>query len=220
MDDTTTEPVSTPRRGIPRPWIIAAIVLLLIGGGVAADEIADRYFIVRNWGVVEEGGLYRSGQISRHLIKDTLADHGIDLIVFLSIDKPNRPDVQAEQQAAGELNIPRKLYDLHGDGTGEITLYADAIAEVAKARRDGKQVLVHCHAGAQRTGVFVAAYRMLVTGATPEQAKEELFDGGHDPDSNPNLIPYLTGNMRRLAELLVERGVIERVPEPLPMLPT
>src|SRR5687768_14064086 len=151
------------RRWFATPWVIALIVAALVGAGVLADEIADRYFIVRNWNVVEPGGLYRSGQITRHQIEPTLRRHGIDVIVFLSLDNPDRPDVVAEQRASEELKIERLNYDLNGDGTGKIEQYADAIAEVARARRDGKQVLVHCHAGAQRTGVLIAAYRMLVT---------------------------------------------------------
>lgn len=39
-------------------------------------------------------------------------------------------------------------------------------------------IFVHCHHGSDRTGLMVAAYRVVVTGWTKEQAIWEMVEGG------------------------------------------
>jgi hypothetical protein len=95
----------------------------------------------------------------------------------------------------------------------------DQQAEVAIAsERKGVPVLVHCSAGAQRTGACVAFYRLLVRGEPAESVYAELPRYGWDPKTDQILIDYANSNMRTLAELLVARHVIERVPDKLPQL--
>ena len=50
------------------------------------------------------------------------------------------------------------------NGTGKVQRYADAIAEVAEARRAGVPVLVHCAAGARRSAAVISMYQLLVEG--------------------------------------------------------
>ena len=55
-------------------------------------------------------------------------------------------------------------------------------AKVVEAMRDLRAasgpVLVHCHHGADRTGLIVALWRILVEGWSKEAAKRELVEGG------------------------------------------
>ena len=71
---------------------------------------------------------------------------------------------------------------------------------------------------AQRTGACVAFYRLLVRGEPAESVYAELPRYGWDPKTDQILIDYANSNMRTLAELLVARHVIERVPDKLPQL--
>jgi protein tyrosine/serine phosphatase len=80
-------------------------------------------------------------------------------------------------------------------------------------------VLVHCVAGAQRTGGVIAGYEMLVEKKPVDEAYSQMRKYGHDPRDNPHLIDYLNAHMGELAKMLVDRHVIDRVPVPLPMLP-
>ncbi len=43
---------------------------------------------------------------------------------------------------------------------------------------------------------------------------------GYGPKQSPELIAFLNRNMRRMAYQLVEKGVLEAVPDKLPLLPT
>ena len=118
------------------------------------------------------------------------------------------------------MDLEHYRYQLGGDGTGDIARYADAIETIAKCRAEGKPVLVHCAAGSQRTGGVVASFRVLVLKQDPKDAVAEMARYDWDPVEDVDLLAFVNGHMPKLAEMLVERGVIEEVPNPLPLLPT
>jgi len=209
----------TARKRVSRTQFVALIlVALLIGAGVWWYKGGRYKFYARNWGVVDAGMVYRSGQVSSGLIEQTLLEHKIGVVLFLSGDKMQREDVRTEVETCKRLGIERLNFPLGGDGTGDLVQYADAVAMMVKATKAGKPVVVHCHTGAQRTGGAVVFYRTLVQGLSGHDATVELESYGHDPDDNGNLIPYLNKNMAEMARLLVERGTIEKVPDPLPVI--
>lgn len=61
---------------------------------------------------------------------------------------------------------------------GEVT-EALLVSALRKFRAAPKPVLVHCWHGSDRTGVFVAAYRIVFQGWTREAAAEEFRHGGY-----------------------------------------
>ena len=89
---------------------------------------------------------------------------------------------------------------------------------MAECHRDGKSFLVHCHAGAQRTGSVIAAFRVLVLGHPAEDAYAELGRYGWDADDDQVLLTYLNRNLPRVAEELAARGLITKVPVPFPVV--
>ncbi len=197
--------------------LLAGATICIVLAVVWHNGLCD-LLIPRNFGEVEPG-LYRSGQISSRLIERTLKDHGIAEIVVLSNDDGNGgQDSQAEAAAAQRLGIERQVFPLSGDGTGRIDIYAAAVAAIDKARKENKPVLVHCVAGAQRTGGVIAAYRLLVEHLPADQAVAEMRRFGHDPTANPHLLEYLNDHMAQLAQNLVDLGVLQRVPDPLPVV--
>ena len=56
-------------------------------------------------------------------------------------------------------------------------------AKVVEAMRDLRAVqgpvLVHCHHGADRTGLIIALWRQLYEGWSKDEAKRELVEGGY-----------------------------------------
>src|SRR5579863_2881874 len=173
-----------------RPKFLVAVVVVIAAVVVAVNHeqvtaLRDR-FIPKRWGVVQAGKIYRSGQISRHLVKQVLEANNIRTVVDLTFD--NREDVNqaAELAAIAELGIERKLCPLDSDGTGDPHIYALAVAAVAASAREGKPVLVHCIAGAQRTGGVVALYRLLIEGRSPAFVLEEMQNYAYDPQRSPS----------------------------------
>lgn len=205
------------RRGVPKLLIALGLVAGVVGGAYALWETVLEYrFVAKRFGVVEDG-VYRSGQLSVQMVEKTLANHDIEVVVSLRPDQPGNPEHEAEQKAVKDLGIEWKVFPLLGDGTGDIARYADAIEAIDDAKKEGKPVLVHCHAGAYRTGGVVAAYRVLVKGESPQVAWAEMRRYKWD-DDDVELPNYLNEHMEELATLLVERGVIDKVPDPLPVL--
>jgi protein tyrosine phosphatase (PTP) superfamily phosphohydrolase (DUF442 family) len=209
-----TDRHKSSKRAILTIGLVVAVVAVSI---LVWEEVLEDRLIPKRWGVVVPGAIYRSGQLSPALVEKTLDEHGIELVVSLCADEPDDAEHLAEQQAVVNLGIERRVYPLHGDGTGDITYYAQAISDLLESKRLGRPVLVHCAAGASRTGGVVAAYRMLVEGVDPADAWAEMTRYDWDPD-DPDPPRYLNENMAELCHLLVQMGVIEDVPDPLPML--
>jgi protein-tyrosine phosphatase len=198
--------------------ILFALLVLGVAAPIAWNNGLRDQFIPRNFGVVEPGRLYRSGQISARLIEPTLRNNGIKSIVALADAGMKPADLAAEQRAAADLGIERKVFPLSGDGTGRVEQYAQALAAIDRSIRQGKPVLVHCVAGAQRSGGVIAAYHVLVEKRSPVEAYAEMHRFGHDPHENPLLLQYLNNHMGELAHRLVELDIIEQVPDPIPIV--
>jgi protein tyrosine/serine phosphatase len=200
-------------------WVIASILCGLAVWYICdnAGKWKDR-FVPRKLRTVEAGQIYASGQIDRHLLRQVLVDDHIKVIVSLVSDDPTDADVAAEMQAANELGIQRYIDPLDGDGTGDIHSYANAITQIAQAQKENRPVLVHCSSGAQRSNGATYYYRVLVQHWNADDAAREMTRNGHSSKSNPALIPYLNSHIREMAGLLVQNGVIDQIPDPLPQI--
>ena len=199
------------RRVLTTVAIVAATIYVL-------DEFVKYRVIAKRFGVVYPGEVYRSGQISKWMFEKTVQANGIQVVIDLNGIEQNDEHQAAEIASAKKLGLEHHRFPLGGDGRGDIRRYADAIAVIAACRKDGRPVLVHCSAGAQRTGGVVATYRMLVEEEPPAKAWDEMVQYGWKPAKEQELLDYVNENMAELARLLVERGVIARIPEPLPQL--
>jgi tyrosine-protein phosphatase SIW14 len=213
--DTSLLKPKAGRRRLPVAVTVAIVVAIAIA--VWQGAIKDRV-VPKRFGVVEQGRIYRSGQLSASLVKRVLARHNIRVIVDLTTNDPNNPDQRAEIRAASELGIEIIKLPLGGNGTGDVNNYARAITTISQAERKAIPVLVHCAAGAQRTGGVIAAYRLLVQKKDPGFVIGELKRYGWSPKGNPALLPFLNSNMAELAIMLKQAGVINEIPAPLPRL--
>ena len=196
-------------------WLAVAAVA---AGVTIWETVLKERFVPRRWGVVEPGMIYRSGMLSEHVVEETLTRHGIRVIVSLVNEEYGRADQNAERRVADKLGIERLVFPLDGDGTGEVDVYAQAVAAIDRARKAGRPVLVHCVAGTNRTGGVIAVYRLLVQGKRPAQAYAEMRHYRWDPRDNPDLLKFLNDHMGELARQLADMGVIGQVPDPLPQL--
>ena len=144
-------------------------------------------------------------------------EDNIKTIIDLQGEKEDASQ-EAEQQAVHDLAIDYHRYPLSGDGTGKIENYASAIQTLVQSKNAGKPVLIHCSAGTQRTGVAVAYYRVLVENQPPSTAYSEMRQYAWNPTRDAKALQYLNDHMAELAQLLVDRGVIDHVPQPIPKL--
>jgi len=164
---------------------------------------------LRNWGVVVPGLVYRSGQLDSKMIEPTLRENSIELIINLQGENDEDFDQMREQRAAREMGIEFERYGMGGNGVGSVKRYVAAIASIARAEREQRPVLVHCAAGAKRTGGVIACYRMLVHGWSRDRTREEMQRYGYDPEDDVRLTEFLADNLDEITSLLRQQGVLE-----------
>ncbi len=221
MDGQSTAQSTAQSESRPGKFHSIGVVLTLIAfiafGVVLWEEGLKDRVRKKKLGLVEPR-LWRSGQISRFMIGPTLSQVSPDLIVSMSYDNPENPHNMAEFEAAKALGIRRQHVNLSGDGTGDPGEYVDAVQWIVEALQRDETVLVHCWAGTERTSGVVSLYRVLFRGESPADAVTHMRGYGHDVDEGV-LINYLNQNIGAIAAALVERGVLDRIPDPLPVFP-
>jgi len=121
---------------------------------------------LKNWYQVD-ADVYRSEQPTREGFKEIRAN-GIKTIINLRSSHSDASLV--EGLGLGLVEIP-----MTAAGFTE-----DDVVKVLKAIRAApKPVLVHCQYGADRTGVVMAMYRIIIQGWTKAEAVAELRGGGY-----------------------------------------
>lgn len=189
---------------MPRQWQVslAAVVLALI---VAAPLVYSSHqgFHLRNLRVVEDGVLYRSGQLTRGGFERVLHDYNIKTVVTLRTTRTAAlpPDTWEEAVCAARgvkhVRIVPRVWG--ADETGEIP--AEQGVQEFLAVMDNKAnhpVLVHCFAGIHRTGTMCAIFRIEYHGWTAERAMEEMQLYGFAPeDMHQHISDYLKSYQSR-----------------------
>ena len=163
------------------PRLLAAGAALMFGTAVAAVACWWDDYHVRRLSVVEEGVLYRSAQPEGDdwtILRDK---YGIRTVISLRADKPDKPWAVAERNSLQEHGM---RYILMPIGPERIT--NDQLRQLVEITSDPQYqpVLVHCELGKSRTGVVVAAYRIVVQGwsyaaaiADAQRYKEHMEPG-------------------------------------------
>jgi protein tyrosine phosphatase (PTP) superfamily phosphohydrolase (DUF442 family) len=148
---------------------------------------------ISNAGDVNEF-LYRGTQPNEEGVEQ-LKKRGIDTIVDLRgerhdvIEKERR---QAESLGMRFVNIPGNGWSAPRDE--QIAQFFSVVRE-----RPRRRIFVHCWLGGDRTGVFIATYRIAFDGWTPEQALQEMRSFHFKGLWHPAMKAYIQGFPARLA---------------------
>ena len=179
-----------------RQFALAAVVLaLVVGAPLVYSAHVNTH--TRNFRVVEDGVLYRSGQLTPEGMDRVLRDYHIKTVVSLRTTRTAAPPPDSWEKdvcAARGLNHVRIVPRVWGaDETGEIPA-EQAVQEFLAVmdRKENHPVLVHCYAGIHRTGTMCAIFRMDYHGWTAERAMAEMQLYGFDPeDMHQHIAVYL-----------------------------
>jgi tyrosine-protein phosphatase SIW14 len=174
-----------------------AVLLALILVGAPLAYARYRHHRLRNFKVVREGVLYRSGQMTLSGLQRVLHDHGIQTVVTLrSAHQPGDPEPdEAEEEYCRKQGIIYLRLPQLPWGASDGSVPNDI--NVAKFRAiinnpANFPVLVHCLAGKHRTGAMCAVFRMEHDHWTNAQAIDELKLHGFDRlDETLDLLGYL-----------------------------
>ena len=162
-----------------------AVALIVTVGVLAYREWVRPNLFPKNFGVVTEGVLYRSGKLTAAATEKVVREYGIRTIVDLGAFEPGTREERLAQRTADALGVDRVRMDLEGDATGNPNYYAQALRIMTDPAR--QPVLVQCGAGSERTGCAVAMYRHLVEGVAMDEAYAETQRYKHNPRRNPRL---------------------------------
>ncbi len=136
-------------------------------GATATSGVKLKQPGLPNLGRVNER-LYRGGQPEPEGF-EALRRLGIEVVVNLNSSGEAIQKEQSEVESRGMryLSIPWGAWSL--PKKEQVAEFLRLMHDHPKAR-----IFVHCHRGADRTGVMVAAYRMAFEGWTPQQALVEM----------------------------------------------
>jgi tyrosine-protein phosphatase SIW14 len=184
---------------MPRPLhylFCTLLAALLIGAPIGYARYREAQ--TRNFRVVRDGVLYRSGQMTLSGFKQIVREYGIKTVVTLrgsSSPGESPPDLAEEQYClAQEINHyrlpPAEWWAPEGQpvpADANVRKFRAIVADPAN-----HPVLVHCFAGTHRTGAYCAIYRMEFEGWNNEQALGELKTAGYSNlDDEWDLLGYL-----------------------------
>ena len=151
-----------------------AHLILLLATAATAQGCA---YLNGNFRAVEEGWLYRSGQLNPAALERRIEEHSIREVVSLRDPKPKQSWYRDETRVCEELgvdhyDIPWSMRRLPDPQSLERLIGVFAGASVPR--------LIHCHGGVHRSAVASAVY-LLVRGASVEQARGQI--GPHFNDA-------------------------------------
>ena len=162
--------------------LLFALRLLLIAGFIVGPVLFANHQQkqMKNFRVVREGVLYRSGQMTRAGLERAVHDYGIRTVICLR-DGLTAAD-QAEEKfcAAEDVRFVRIPPSGWGD-VGGVVPVEEGVRKFLEVMEDRSNypVLVHCFAGTHRTGAYCALYRMEYESWGNEQALDELRSMGY-----------------------------------------
>ncbi len=196
----TKQPEGTvqSRRGLWRrhwPWILLSVVALATFGAVGWHKWIEPAYFPRNFGVVREGAIYRSGQHSPRVLRQLCEQYHFKTILDLGGAVGYDARTQAQRDVAAEFGIERHEFLQPSDGTGDPDRYVQALLLMTDPAR--QPVLVHCGSGAQRTSTATLLYRIIVEGQSVTEAYPESFPYGHKADQWV-LLAYLADNLEHI----------------------
>ena len=138
------------------------LLVLLIGGPLAYSNYRNTQF--RHFRVVQDGKVYRSGQMSIAALQRTTEEYGIKTVISFDSLKRERPlDAEEEKfcQTHGIRHVRIRPREWLADEDGNVPAQ-EPVNKFLKVLDDPSAypVLVHCFAGMHRTGAYCAIYRM------------------------------------------------------------
>ena len=169
------------------------IAALMIAAPIAYKRWRDRD--TRNFHVVQEGVLYRSGQLPLPRLQHMVFTRGIRTIVCLrhgNDAKDQSEENWAKSNSIKFVRIPPPSWNPDADGK----IPADKALQTFRDVMDDPAnypVLVHCFAGIHRTGAMCAVFRMDYQGWSNEQAMKEMRALGYSIlDDHEDVHSYMT----------------------------
>jgi undecaprenyl-diphosphatase len=144
--------------------VLAAVVLLLAGYVLAVN-------LQGNFHPITPGEAYRSGQPDDHMLAQYKEQYKIKSVLNLRGSHPGESWYEEELAASTRLNLVH--YDVSLSASSELK-----DAEVRQLmdifRTAPRPILIHCQAGADRSGLVAAMWKVAVNKMPKAEARKQL----------------------------------------------
>lgn len=176
---------------------IAVAALIAAGPAVYSSH---RHTHQRNFRIVEDGVLYRSGQLSRPGLERIMHDYRIKTVITLRTFRPPHTtyhdDWEKEVCADFGAKHVRILPRVWGEDEKKVVPATVSVNQFLAVMDDRSNypVLIHCYAGIHRTGTMCAIFRMEYHGWAADDAIEEMELCGFDPE---DMHEHIEGYLRK-----------------------
>lgn len=127
-------------------------------------------YLNSNFRVVEDGRLYRSGQMGSQRLERTIDRHAVRTVINLRGPNPDEPWYQEELSVCQTLGVAH-----HDISWSKAVLPGPESLNrlVALFKESPTPILVHCQGGTHRSAVAAAVY-VLLEGATVDEARQQM----------------------------------------------
>jgi protein tyrosine/serine phosphatase len=162
-----------------RVRLALALAAAVIVGAIPCSYAVRQKTSYRNFRAVEDGVLYRSGQLPPDAFDRVIREYQIRTVVSLRDSYTDGPPPDLAEQRYCEANGIRHVRispEPWSAPDGRVPA-ADGVRAFVRLMDDRdrlKPVLVHCFAGIHRTGAHVAVYRMEFQGWSDDDAVAEM----------------------------------------------
>ena len=194
-------------------WLWAVGLVVALSAYVVKQTVWEQVF-PKNFGVVVEGTIYRSGELTPSATRKVAERHGIRTIVDFGAHEADSVEERRAQRVADALGVERYVYRLSGDAQGNPNAYVRALEIMTDPEM--QPVLIHCAAGSERTGCAVAMYRHVIEDVPIDEAYEETKRFKHRTHRNPHLRAMLDEWADDVERAYETGGVIEGKPNAFP----
>jgi tyrosine-protein phosphatase SIW14 len=170
---------------------VFCLLLAIAVPGVPVTYAALRLTEWRHFRVVDDGRLYRSGQLTPKVLDRAVHDHGIRTIVCLralaregDTRLENVEEIWCAERGIRYVRFAPAAWD-SPEGEANLNAFLKLVHDP-----DAGPVLIHCFAGLHRTGVYCAIFRMELHGWTNAEAIAEMYAIGYFQD-DPAALEFL-----------------------------
>jgi len=217
----TTGPNPEPNRARQTLWFLLRrgkwVLLIAILCPLFLSLYALYVYKRNNFHILSPGKAYRSAQLNKKALKDCIHEFGIKTILNLRESVTNADWYQEEKMVAADHGVQHLDFNL--SEYDEVSV--EDLEKIAALLRDApKPILIHCAAGADRTGLVSALYRYKLEGLAPEKSFGELSMWyGHVPLLRNRVLAmdtsfwrYVSHDLKKASELASKEIAVSVLP--------